>query len=142
MNIAKNVSLLHLPKYNDNKVIAILVSAARNNDNKVIAILALLGIATIVINTIQLGFLKTKFKREVNTLFVLIQHLCVADILNGVAVFIRALLILSQSLFNDGFNVDKIIIFIGTFSKNIYFCCIDTAFRLLVYPEDAKSCEK
>ena len=43
----------------------------------------LVGGFIIIINSVQLWFLKTKFRREVNPLFVVITHLCFTDLLNG-----------------------------------------------------------
>ena len=50
------------------------------------------GALTIFINSIQLWILKTKFRRELNSLFVILRHLCVADLLNGVVTLSQSLL--------------------------------------------------
>ena len=43
----------------------------------------LFGALIIAINSILTWFLRTKFRREVNSLFIVISHLCFADLLNG-----------------------------------------------------------
>ena len=50
------------------------------------------GVLTTLINSVQLWTLKTKFRRELNSLFVILRHLCVADLLNGVVTLSQTLL--------------------------------------------------
>ena len=91
------------------------------NHNTVSAILLLLGVLTIVIIANQLWFLRTKFRREVNTLFVVIEHLCVADMLNGVMVTGSVLLSFSQWLVGNALVARQIIEFIALVSKTYLF---------------------
>ena len=73
-----------------------------------------LGPLIILINSVQLLFLKTKFKREINTLFVLIRHLSIADLLNGVVMVTRASLsALEWKVFVDSNVVHEVLEFIG-----------------------------
>ena len=44
---------------------------------------SLVGTLSFFINSFQLWFLKNKFRRELNSLFVIIRHLSLADFLNG-----------------------------------------------------------
>ena len=53
------------------------------SQNALISVPFLVSVLMILMNAVQLWFLKTKFKREVNTLFVMIEHLCLADLLTG-----------------------------------------------------------
>ena len=50
------------------------------------------SVLTIPANAIQFGFLRTKFRCEINTLFVIIQNLCLADLLCGISTFITILI--------------------------------------------------
>ena len=51
----------------------------------------LVGSLTIIFNSVQLWTLKKKFRRELNSLFVILRHLCVADLLNGVVTLTQTL---------------------------------------------------
>ena len=68
---------------------------------KILAVPLFIGIATITMNIVQFWFLGTKFKEEMNTLFIMIHYLCIGDLLNGVAMVSHALLsILHSKVFN------------------------------------------
>ena len=50
------------------------------------------GTLTIAINSVQFWTLKTKLRRELNSLFVILRHLCVADLLTGVVTLCQTFL--------------------------------------------------
>ena len=56
----------------------------------------LIATLTISITSIQLWLLKTRFRRELNSLFVVIKHLCVADLLASIAQLSNAILTLLE----------------------------------------------
>ena len=61
-----------------------------------------IGALTIAINSVQLWTLKKKFRRELNSLFVILRHLCIADLLNGVVTLTQILLsVLEWKLFPE-----------------------------------------
>ena len=51
---------------------------------------------TIIANALQLWCLNKKFRREVNTLFVIVKHLSIADLIQGIQVLIMAILVILQ----------------------------------------------
>ena len=62
------------------------------------------GVLILAINAFQIYLLKKKFRREVNPLFIIIKHLCVADILNGGFILVLCTLyFLQNSLSRDHF---------------------------------------
>ena len=48
------------------------------------------GFGTIILNSIQLWLLAKKFPRDTNSLLVVIKHLCISDLLNGVFVLLQS----------------------------------------------------
>ena len=60
------------------------------------------GVITIIINSVQLWTFKTKFKRELNSLFVILRHLCIADLLNGVVTLSQTMLSVIEWKFLPG----------------------------------------
>ena len=52
--------------------------------NSLLVLPCFVAVLSITMNSVQLWFLRAKFRREMNPLFLLIWHLCIADLLAGV----------------------------------------------------------
>ena len=108
-----------------NMTITVFDRLRNSDENVVLTISLLIGFLTVGINSIQVWFLRTKFRREVNTLFVIIQHLCIADLLNGVRVTGSALLSLLHLQFDYDEHAYQIIHFIGL-ASGVYIFAVST----------------
>lgn len=77
------------------------------------ALPVLVGVFIVTMNTFQLWMLNTKFSREINPLLVMMKHLCIADLLNGILLMTTPVLsILEWKVLPGNMMIHKIIIFL------------------------------
>ena len=91
-----------------------LTRLLKATQNGFIALPCLAGSLIVLVNSAQLWFLQTKFRREINPLFVIIRHLCIADLSTGIMSLVRqTLLILEWKVFTGNVVIDEMIYFTG-----------------------------
>ena len=82
-----------------------------------LVVLFLVGAITI---SIQLWILETNFRRELNSLFVVLRLLCIADLLNGVVTLIQTLLSVIEWKLHPGNKILLCLLEIISISGNKY----------------------
>ena len=99
-----------------------IVSFLIRSKSSILIVPCLFAGLTIAANSLQFWMQRTKMRREVNCLFVMMKHLCIADLISGVCFLVSTLLIILEwKAFPSSTIILRIIDFVGRICTECLF---------------------